>query len=251
MNYFSIIIPAFNAEKTIQRTIASIINQSYPNWQIVVVDDGSTDRTREKIKEMMARDRRIRMFCHRTNFGKLIARNTGFKEVQGEWICMLDADDEYMSNYLEEVNNAIERYPDYKLFNFGMIIKDREVVNGKRYEKGWRIIEPLHLEETAKGHISFPKGKIGMGSFVFHISLLDEFGFYPDTRVAYGLEDSLPALLVKKDPIYKEICQQNEEGHWLPLGNPYGDDYILFWKLTRTNKSKTLDNILYIQHIKI
>ena len=132
-----------------------------------------------------------------------------------------------------------------------MFVKDREFMNGKRYENGWRIVEPLVLKEKGDGMESFGGGKIGSGSFVFHRCLLDKVGYFPeDAKEPYGLENSLPAKWVQRDKKMEEICKQNEEGHWLPLGNPWGDDYSFFWRLTRENKIKTINAILYIQHVR-
>jgi len=247
-NKFSIIIPVYNGEETIGRAINSIITQTYDNWELIIVNDGSTDNTQKIVSSYMKRDFRIRMFVLPENYGRMAARNIGMKMARNEWLCFLDADDEFMSNYLEVVNNEINRNPNYNIFNFGMLIKEREIDNEKRYENGWKIIEPLKLKEIDNGMESFSSGKIGIGSFIFKKKLLDEFGFYPETKIPYGGENSFPALLVKKNEIFKEICKQNENGQWLPLGNPNGDDYALFWGLTRKNKSKMLNVVLYIQH---
>ena len=247
-NKFSVIIPVYNGEATIGRAINSIITQTYDNWELIVINDGSTDNTQKVVSSYMKRDKRIRMFVIPVNEGRFSARNLGMKMATGDWICNLDADDEFMSNYFEVINDEIERNPEYKIFNFGMLVKEREVVGGKRYEKGFKIVEPLKLKKDGVGMESFDKGKIGIGSFVFKKELIQEVGYFPETKIPYGGDNSFPALLVRKNPIYKKICKQNENGQWLPLGNPNGDDYALFWGLTRNNKSKMLDVILYIQH---
>lgn len=250
-NKFSIVLPVFDGAKTIARAVSSIIFQSYPNWELLVINDGSTDETQEIVSEAMRHDKRVRMFILPENCGRLVARNIGNRLAKNEWLCMLDADDEYMSDYLEVLNEEINRNPNYDLFNFGAIIKDREIIDGKRYEKGWRMLEPLKLKEEGKGMESFPSGKITTGGFIFKKSLLGGISFYPEAKTPYGLEDSYPAMLVKKDKRFEEICKKNEEGHWLPLGNPWGDDFSFFWWLTRDNKSKCLDVILYIHHKRV
>jgi len=248
---FSVIIPVYNGENTIGRAINSIITQTYGNWELVVINDGSTDDTQRVVSSYMKQDKRIRMFVMPNNHGRFSARNLGMKLAAGNWFCHLDVDDEFMSTYFEVVNDEINRNPDYDIFHFGMLVKDREIVNNQRYEKGYRIIEPFKLEEAKEGMKTFDKGHIGIGSFVFRKELINEIGYYPETKIPYGGDDSLPALLVRQNPIYKEICKQNKEGQWLPLGNPNGDDYALFWGLTRKHKSKMIDVLLYIQHIRI
>lgn len=249
MAKFSIIIPCYNKAEEIGRTIQSLISQTYDkeNFEIIVIDDGSTDGSKEVIKSFM-KVKNLRAFFLKENAGRMTARNIGMRMSKNDWICWLDADDEYMSNYLETYNDFIERCGDYKIFNSGMLIKDREFVGDKRYENGWRIIEPLHLKELEVGMESFPNGKIGSGSFVFHRSLI--WYFPENVKQASGFEDSFPARLIQFDPLFLDICKQNDEEHWLPLGNPWGDDYSYFWYLTRKNKSKCINALLYIQHIR-
>jgi len=253
---FSIIIPTYNNEKTLPRAINSVLSQTYRNWELIIVNDCSLDNTSELLKKLHSP--MIKIYDLSEHQERLVCRNIGTREVKGEWICFLDADDEYMADYLKVLNDEIERNPDYPIFNFGSLFKEKEIIDNRRYEKGWRIIEPLKLKEieilettqTTLGMESFGKGLITTGCFIFKKALLVNEPFYPMTKVAYGSDDSFPALLIKKDEIFKEICKQDEEGNWLPLGNPFGDDYSLFWWLTRYNKSKCLDNILYIHHIR-
>lgn len=249
-NHFSIIIPAYNAEGTLARSIGSIISQSYRNWELIIVDDGSTDDTVEVVKQARRYVKNsIKLFSTPTNQGRVSARNMGMKLSGNEWICWLDADDEYMTNYLEVLNLEINRNPDYKIFNTGMLVKEREIIDGERYEKGYRIVPPFELKEAEEGMESFEKGHIGTGSFVFHRDLI---WFFPENIKSYdGGDECFPAQLVKKDPIFEQICKKNESGAWLPLGNPVGDDYSYFWYLTRKHKSKMLNVLLYIQHIRV
>jgi len=246
-NSFSIIIPVYNRENTIGRAIRSVLNQSYQNWELIIVNDGSTDNTQAEVSKYMRQYPNIRMFVTPNNYGRLSARNFGMKVARNDWICWLDSDDEYTSNYLEEYNKNINKYNTYDIFNSGMLIKNYDK---ERMEDGYRIIKPFALAETDTGMASFGKGNIGSGSFVFKKKLLEDIGFLPETNVPYGGENSFPAMWVQKDPQMKEICQQNEAGHWLALGNPWGDDYSFFWKMTRNHKSKMINAILYIQHVR-
>ncbi len=88
---FSVIIPTYNNEKTISRAIDSIINQTYPNWELIIVDDGSTDNTEQKVQPNL-RNPKIKYF-KQPNSGVAIARNTGFQYSTGEFIVFLDSDD--------------------------------------------------------------------------------------------------------------------------------------------------------------
>lgn len=88
----SIIVPVYNVENYIDRCVESIINQSYKNLEIILVDDGSTDSSREKCDIWVARDHRI-MVIHKENGGVGNARNIGMGYANGEWIGFVDSDD--------------------------------------------------------------------------------------------------------------------------------------------------------------
>lgn len=105
----SVIIPAYNAEKYIQETLDSILNQSYKNIEIIVINDGSTDYTEGVLQKYS--DSRIHYFSKK-NEGVSIARNTGFEESKGEYIVFFDADDimsvDFVEKRLEKLENNKE-----------------------------------------------------------------------------------------------------------------------------------------------
>lgn len=89
----SIIIPCYNAEKTVCRAVKSLIHQSYRDLDIVLVNDASTDGTGDKLKRIAETDSRIRVICHNKNLGVDFARFTGIRETKSPYLCFLDADD--------------------------------------------------------------------------------------------------------------------------------------------------------------
>jgi len=102
----SVIIAAYNVEKYIARAIASVQAQTCEDWEIVVVDDASTDRTCDVVEELASRDARIRLLRHKSNQGPGAARNTAIDVAQGEWIAVLDADDACRPERLEKMLGA-------------------------------------------------------------------------------------------------------------------------------------------------
>lgn len=96
----SVIIPAYNAEGTIHRACDSVLSQSYPNVELVVVNDGSKDATPRLLEELASRHSNFR-FVHQENGGVCKARNTGLKTASGAYIAFLDADDELLPDCLE------------------------------------------------------------------------------------------------------------------------------------------------------
>ena len=80
----SIIIPVYNGEKSIEKAIKSVQEQEYRKWEIIAIDDGSTDKTLEMLNKISKLDKRI-IVCHQKNSGVSVARNTGIKKAPGKW----------------------------------------------------------------------------------------------------------------------------------------------------------------------
>lgn len=98
----SVIIPVYNASKYLHRVISSILSQSYPDWELILVNDGSTDDSLSICEEFSKMDRRI-VVINQINRGASTARNNGMKKANGEFICFVDADDYVSGTYLEEL----------------------------------------------------------------------------------------------------------------------------------------------------
>ncbi len=96
----SIITPCWNGEKYIGETIRSVLAQTYPDWEMLIVDDGSTDGSRSVAESFAAEDARIRYF-YQENAGSAAARNRGIREAAGRYIALLDADDLWDPEFLE------------------------------------------------------------------------------------------------------------------------------------------------------
>jgi glycosyltransferase involved in cell wall biosynthesis len=106
----SVIIPAFNAERTIHRTLASVISQTYCNLEIIVIDDGSTDGTAAILAKLALSEPRLRA-VRQANEGVAAARNRGINLATGEYVAPLDADDIWHATKIEKQVNLIERNP--------------------------------------------------------------------------------------------------------------------------------------------
>ena len=98
----SIIMPAFNGEPYIGAAIRSVLAQSYARWELLILDDGSADRTAEIAEAFEKSDPRIRLFRNPKNLGAAQTRNRGFALAQGEWIALLDCDDIWHTDKLEK-----------------------------------------------------------------------------------------------------------------------------------------------------
>lgn len=119
---YSIIIPLYNKAHTIKETLDHVINQTVSDYEIVIVNDGSTDNSLQILSQYEGY-KNIRVISQ-ANAGVSVARNTGIKEAKGDWLCFLDADDLWDIKYLERVKFAIENNPNSKY-----ILVGRKVVN--------------------------------------------------------------------------------------------------------------------------
>lgn len=105
----SIITPVYNTEKYLPECIQSVFNQSYKNWELLLIDDGSQDGAGAICDEYAARDSRIKVF-HKENGGVSSARNVGLDNAKGEWITFLDSDDMFEPQYLEKCLFYAKKY---------------------------------------------------------------------------------------------------------------------------------------------
>jgi glycosyltransferase involved in cell wall biosynthesis len=105
----SVVIPAYNRERTIAKAIRSVQHQTYTQWEGIVVDDGSTDATASVVDNIIKKDNRIRLIRHSANRGAQAARNTGIRAAKGTWISFLDSDDEWLPHSLKvRLDKAVE-----------------------------------------------------------------------------------------------------------------------------------------------
>lgn len=105
----SIIIPIFNVEQYLKRTVDSILNQTYKNIEIILVDDGSIDNSGIICDEYAKEDNRIKVF-HKTNGGVSSARNLGITKATGDFICLVDSDDFIRDTYVEDLLKTVLKY---------------------------------------------------------------------------------------------------------------------------------------------
>ena len=119
--HISIIMAAYNAEKTIKAAIESVLAQSYSNWELLVIDDCSCDRTISIVNTYQ--DQRIRLLCNTVNLGVSRARKRGLDRAKGEWIAILDSDDVWRADKLEK-QMSLAKEKDAQLVFSGSAFKE-------------------------------------------------------------------------------------------------------------------------------
>lgn len=223
---FSIITPTCNREKLLPRACNSILGQTYHHWEHIIVDDGS-DYDVKTLVEGMYPASKLQFIRHDERLERVASYNSGMKAAKNEWILFMDDDDELVPFALEYLAYAIQQFPDFKVFNYGGLVTAKN--------KMWiRTRDPVQFEEKVEASVE--SGQIVNGQFIFKRECLDKIGLFPDARNCYIFAD------VMGIPGYNSKIRT--------LGNPWGQDFALFWKLTRLWISKKLDFYLYITHLR-
>ncbi len=151
MPKFSIIIPVYNVEKYIEKCLDSVEKQTFSDYEIIVVNDGTKDNSIELIK-----DRDIKII-NQKNKGLSAARNTGLKHAKGDYIIFLDSDDYWESNVLKEINKATKNSPDVIRFQIQEVDEESNIIKkyeetafeNKSGEEAFELITKYHFVENA------------------------------------------------------------------------------------------------------
>jgi len=113
--FFSIVLPTYNRAHLIETAVKSVLNQTFSDWELIIVDDGSTDNTRELIQTYQEKDARIR-YIYQENQERSVARNNGIEKATGQYVCFLDSDDYFLKEKLASFFEAIQGQETTKLF---------------------------------------------------------------------------------------------------------------------------------------
>tara|TARA_B110001450_G_C17635187_1_gene486878 strand:+ start:204 stop:1139 length:936 start_codon:yes stop_codon:yes gene_type:complete len=128
MYFFSIIIPLYNKEDFIKNTLNSVLKQSFKKFEVIIVDDASTDLSLNIIEEFT--DKRIKIIKHQQNRGLSASRNTGIKNSKTDYLAFLDADDLWKPDYLNKIKSLITKYPKAHLFatKYDVMLKNNKII---------------------------------------------------------------------------------------------------------------------------
>jgi len=226
---FSIITPTRNRDGryergALTRCITSVENQTYNHdlFEHILVDDGNPEPI--TVTNLFANQVIVR---HEEPTERYIAYNDGMKAAKNDWIVFLDDDDEYVPYYLEYLAEAIKKNPKFKVFNYGGMVLFKK-------DPSMKARPVVEFEQKIGAEVQ--SGDIVNGQFAFHKSCLKKSGMMPNTTSLWEAYDTCGI------PGYGSA-----EG-MRPLGNPYGQDFYLFYKLTRHYISKPMELFLYICH---
>tara|TARA_R110000850_G_scaffold150497_1_gene273262 strand:+ start:176065 stop:176997 length:933 start_codon:yes stop_codon:yes gene_type:complete len=185
MPIFSVTIAVFNKEKHIAQTLEAVLAQTFTDFEVIIVNDGSTDGSEAVIKSFD--DARIHYFTQK-NQGAAAGRNAAIKKASAPYIALLDADDLWEPTYLEVIHNTIAENPEEKVFSTAVAIETRGNTIKSKYS-----IENLQQNKTYRVdyfEASSLNTVLTSSSTVLHKSVLGEVGMY-DTSIKSGQDTDL------------------------------------------------------------
>jgi glycosyltransferase involved in cell wall biosynthesis len=193
MPLISIVMAAYNAEKHIAESIQSVLDQSYSNWELLIVNDGSTDRTESEILHFS--DTRIRYFSQ-INLGVSAARNTALKNLNGTYFCMLDADDLLPANSLKVRIEKMLSDAELEFVDGAVIVKNSSLEKElKKYNHSFRG-NPTKSLVRLDGHCFFGPS--------WMIKIKPDKKYFFDESISHG-EELMLYLSVSKDALYATV----------------------------------------------
>lgn len=192
---YTIIIPTYNRVDLVKRAIESVFSQEYSNWQLIIVDDGSTDPTAQYLKTIT--DKRVQSY-YQPNKGETSARNLGMKHIKGEWVCYLDSDDIIKPNYLSTFESLMDG--NHNIYCAGMSLlwidngKEKIIVPPTdkvrlldKFLAGYFNLMPFCMHVDVARSRSFEAGVVYGGDFQYILPLL----LYNDIKVSTNITSSI------------------------------------------------------------
>lgn len=190
-------MPAYNAERTIAESIESVLEQDYEDWELIIVNDGSNDRTLQIIKEYLLKDNKIKLINLNENKGLPNARNEGIKLSIGKYIAFLDSDDIWLKNKLTIQLNYHQKNKHIKISHTGFKMFNE---NGD-VKRPFRFISDFVYKNEGDLFSQFLyKNVVGILTVIIERDLLNEVGGF-DTNL-WGLEDQDLWIRISQKNVY-------------------------------------------------
>ena len=193
----SIIMPMYNCEKYVEQSILSVVEQTFPDWELIICDDGSKDGSLQIAKEYEKQDSRVHVIQNQVNSGVSVARNKALEIAKGKYICLLDSDDLYDKNYLEKQIAFIKEHGQFVMCSFRRLAPNSTTeyfvpkkATLRRILKG-SCFTPLNvlIDRELIGDTRFDKDS-EVEDFVFFCKLLKK------TKYAYGNREVLASYRI-------------------------------------------------------
>lgn len=170
----SIVMPVYNVEKYISTAIESVIVQDYENWELIIVDDGSIDKSIEIASSYTLKDKRIKIL-HKTNGGLSDARNFGLENCKGEYVHFFDSDDFIVSNFYSQLINSFSENTDFVICGYYRDIETKEGILSKEMKCprliSYELNKQMSYRELLVSHFNYAWNKIFRTDFLLSNNL--------------------------------------------------------------------------------
>ncbi|MFC1537620.1 glycosyltransferase family 2 protein [Gemmatimonadota bacterium] len=176
MPLVSVIIPMYNNRETIDRSVGSVFEQTVSDWELVVVDDGSTDGSDKVLQGLVSGHHWVKV-VRQSNAGAAAARNRGIEEANSELVAFLDADDQWTPNFLESVLSLRERFPDCAVWGTRYLVAGQ---GGQRLTPAWTGLP--EAEGVIENYLATAGGypPLKTGSAIISKECLERAGGFPE-----------------------------------------------------------------------
>ncbi len=239
MIQFSVIIPLYNKANYIRETLNSVLEQTYKHFQVIIVDDGSTDNSFEIVSEI--HDKRISIY-RKQNEGVSIARNYGIHKANNKYIAFLDADDIWLPDYLETINGLISKYPQVGIYSTAYkIIYPHKEEDLLYYNEKKKTNKEFIIEDYYKSLMNNEMFPLWTGAICVKKELFNKVGFFPE-KIKRGedLDMWLRLCLVSAIAIYnvsKVLYNKKTENNAMSSYNSYKESFP-YWEWYNYTQSK-------------
>lgn len=183
MAFFSVVIPLYNKERFIAQTLQSVLAQTFQDIEIIIVNDGSTDRSESVVQGF--NDPRIQYYL-RENKGVSAARNLGITMAKADYIAFLDSDDYWYPDFLQTMHRNITRFPEHKVFTSAIEIETARNI----FPASYSIEKTGYCEVVDFFEASSKEAVIWTSAAVFHKSVFEKSGIF-DTKVNFAEDTDL------------------------------------------------------------
>lgn len=210
MKLISVIIPMYNAEKTIDRMLQSILNQTYKNLEIIIINDGSQDNSLSMIEAYQNKDSRIKIYSIK-NSGVSHARNVGLSKTSGDYIQFVDADDDLELNYFEKMSKMIEENDcDVAICN------NKHPFFFSHFERD-EVLDVTNHDEFIKFYqhtfaITLPWNKLWKKETISGLFFEEDLDFAEDEAFTVAALGRIKKVAVTKDVLYHYFLASKENG---------------------------------------
>lgn len=210
----SIIVPIYNAEKTLERCIKSLINQSYKNIEIILINDGSSDRSLNICNTYRKVDKRIKVITQ-NNMGVSLTRNNGIENSTGAYIGFIDADDFINEKYYEKLHNEMtEKNADLAICNYNIIYNKRDE-RIKSNSSSFVIDSPEEYHKNIKIYNGFLWNKLFKRSIIGNLRLDKKIHYCEDELFVTQYVEKCNLISYISEPLYNYCIQRNSGSSWL------------------------------------